>query len=78
MTNVLFLIVLIWSIFSIGRELLNGYAGVLAAFLILAYPNVFGMSRWYMCEFAALSLVTLTVLLLIKSKNFSHRVYYHK
>ena len=75
LANLFFLAVALLSIFFIGRHFSGDYAGLLAAFILTTYPIVFGLSRWCMPYFATLSMVSLTVLLLIKSKGFSDRRY---
>jgi|GEM_PF-2557516 len=74
-SNQIFFLVLILSIFGIGRVLFNNTAGLLAAFIISFYPSVFGFSRIYMLTFPALSVTTLCVYLLIKSDGFKKRKY---
>jgi hypothetical protein len=74
-SNQVFFLVLILSIFGIGRILFNNTAGLLAAFIISFYPSVFGFSRIYMLTFPMLSVATLCVYLLIKSDGFNDRKY---
>jgi len=74
-SNQIFFLVLILSIFGLGRVLFNNTVGLLAAFVISFYPSVFGFSRIYMLTFPILSVATLCVYLLIKSDGFNDRKY---
>ena len=65
-SNFLYIIILIVALFLLGRYYSNDYYGVLSAFIVMCYPVVFGLSRWYMSYFASLSMVTLTVYFLIR------------
>ncbi len=71
-SNLSFLLILIVSVFFIGKYLDSDSSGLLAAFIVTTYPVVFGMSRWCMPYFMSLSLVSLAVLFVIRSKNFSN------
>jgi len=73
MSNVFFLAVLIFAIFSIAKQLLNAQAGIFATFILLSYPTVFGLSRWCMPAFASLSTVTLTFFWILRSNGFRNR-----
>jgi len=74
-SNQFFFLMLILSIFGIGRVLFNSTTGLLAAFIISFYPAVFGFSRIYMLTFPVLSVASLCVYLLVKSDGFKDRKY---
>ena len=69
----IFLIGLIFSTYSVGRHLAGRYAGLLAAFLISMYPIIFGLSRHYLLDLPLTTMVTVNVLTLIWTEDFSHR-----
>lgn len=75
MSNLFFMIVLIFSIFLIARHFSGDYSGVLAAFIITTYPVVFSLSRWCLPYFSTLAMVSLTVLFLIRSEGFTNTKY---
>ena len=66
-------ILLITSVFFLGKELFSEKTGLLAAFLISFYPQVYGMSRVYIQDLALTSLICLDLYLLIKTKDFTAR-----
>lgn len=69
MTNIIYLAILILSIYKIGKILCCANAGLLATFIIMTYPIVFGLSRWYVNSFASLSLISLSAYYLIKAEG---------
>ncbi|MFC1666689.1 ArnT family glycosyltransferase [Candidatus Omnitrophota bacterium] len=71
----LFFLVLLLSIFKIGRFLFNNTVGLLAAFIISFYPSVFGFSRVYMLTLPILAISALCVYLFIKTGVFKNRKY---
>ena len=68
-------LILILSIFGIGKILFNRNVGLLAAFAISFYPSVFGFSRVYILTFPILAISALCVYLLIKSDGFKNLKY---
>ena len=75
MTNLVFLFILLLSVYGIGKKLFNKDTGLLAAFILSTYPIIFGFSRIYMQDIALTAMVTLSILLLILTENFSNRKY---
>lgn len=77
LANILFLALTILGMFLIGRHLSYGdnMVGVMSAFLLMSYPTIFGLSRWCMPSFAALSMVIFAVYFLLKSDSFANRKY---
>ena len=71
MLNNMFFILLILSTFLLGTRLFSEKTGLLAAFLVSFYPQVFGMSRVYIRDFALLAMICLDLYLLLKTENFT-------
>jgi 4-amino-4-deoxy-L-arabinose transferase-like glycosyltransferase len=73
MTNAVYLAVLLFSIYGIGRHLYDEATGLLAACLVSLFPILFNLARYTYIDFAMLALVALSVLLLLKSNGFRDR-----
>jgi 4-amino-4-deoxy-L-arabinose transferase-like glycosyltransferase len=71
--NVLFMGVLLFSTYSLGRRLEGRSAGLLAAFLVSVYPVIFGLSREYLLDFALTAMVSLSIATLLKTEGFRIR-----
>ncbi len=69
------LVVLILSIYGIGKILYEEATGVLAAFIVSMYPLVFTQSRIYMLDLPLTAVVAFSILLLLKSNGFSNNKY---
>jgi len=77
--NQLFFLILILSIFGIGKILFHRNMGLLAAFIISFYPSVFGFSRVYILTFPILAISAACIYLLIRSdgfKNLKYSIYF--
>lgn len=75
MSNLIFLAILIFSVYKIGLMLFNKNVGLLAAFMTAMSPMVFGISRVYLLDFPVMAMVSLSIYLLIASHFFSNRQY---
>ncbi len=73
MSNSTFLLVLIVSIYLIGKKLRDEKAGLLAAFIVTSFPIIFGFSRLYWADFALTAMVSLSICLLLYTENFRSR-----
>lgn len=73
--NIIFLPILIFSVFKIGQILLDSRAGILAAFMITMYPVMTGMTRHYNIDLALTAMIALAFLFLLKTENFNSRRY---
>lgn len=67
--NFLYIIILVLSVFGIGKILFDEWTGVSSAFLVLLYPFVFWISRQYHLDFALLAMVSLVQYLILKSEG---------
>jgi 4-amino-4-deoxy-L-arabinose transferase-like glycosyltransferase len=65
--NFLYIIILVLSVFGIGKILFDEWVGVSSAFLVLLYPFVFWISRKYYLDFALLAMVSLVQYIILKS-----------
>lgn len=73
MTNYIFLIILVFSTYAIGRLLYSRNVGILSAFIVTSFPGIFSASRTYMMDFALTSVVTLSAYFLLKTKEFTQK-----
>ncbi len=73
MTNALYLIILILSVYGIGKTMHGRSAGLLGAFAVSFFPILFGMSRNYWVDFALTAMVALSLYFLVQSDGFRNR-----
>ena len=73
MTNTVYLVILLFSVYGIGCQLYDRATGLLAACLISFFPIVFLMERFTYTEFSLLSLVALNVWVVLKTERFTRR-----
>ena len=67
--NFFYIIVLVLSVFGIGKILFNEWVGFFSALLTMLYPLVYGLSRLYYIDFALLAMVSLVQYLILKSEG---------
>lgn len=72
MSNMVFLFILILSIYKIGTLMFNRHAGLLACVLILLFPLVLSQSVLYMPDLPLTSMVAFSMFTLIKSDYFKN------
>lgn len=75
MSNSVFLFILFFSTYGIGKKIHSRKVGLLAAIILSTYPIIFGHSRVYMPSLPLAAMVALSVLFLLLSNNFSNRRY---
>lgn len=73
MANLVYVIILLASIYGIGKRMFNEKVGVLSAFIISTFPLICFLSRIYLPEIASSAICALSVYLLIRSNYFSNR-----
>lgn len=71
--NLLYLALLLWAVFDLGRSLRSERAGLVAAALVLLYPGVYGESRQFGLDFPGAALVALCMALLLRTRCLSRR-----
>lgn len=75
MTNMIFAIVLFFSIYYIGRKWEDKNTGLFAVFIVSMYPYIFGLSKTFLLEFALTALVCFSFCCLLYTDNFSRKGY---
>lgn len=71
LSNMIYLGILVFSVYFIGVKIKNRDVGLLSAFLVSMYPGVFGPSRGYGHDFPLMAMVSMAVCLIIYSDRFS-------
>ena len=71
--NLAYLLILLFSVYSIGYKLYSRKVGILAILLISLYPMVFRYSRFFGLDFAQMAITSLSICFLIYTENFSNR-----
>jgi 4-amino-4-deoxy-L-arabinose transferase-like glycosyltransferase len=73
MTNVIYMAVLLFSVYGVGTRMFNGQIGLLAACLVSLFPMSFSMSRYFYLDYALVAAVALNVYLLLRTNGFESR-----
>ena len=73
--NSFYMVILILSIYGIGKILYSRNVGLFAAFLASCYPIITSMSREYILSVMLTSITTLSYYLFLKSENFENKKY---
>lgn len=73
-SNLIWLAVLLFSVFSIGSRCMNPEAGFLSALTAALLPATYGLSRTYSLDFPLTAMVALNIYWLIRSEYFSRRI----
>lgn len=68
--NIIFLGILLFSIYGIGKTLFDRKTGLLAATIISFYPFLINLQRDYLIDFTLVSMVSISIYFLLKSNNF--------
>lgn len=68
--NIIFLGILLFSIYGIGKVLFDNKTGLLAATFISFYPFLINLQRDYLIDFTLVSMVLLSIYFLLKSDYF--------
>ena len=71
----IFLTILVFSTYGIGKKLFNEKAGLLATFIVTMYPLIFNHLRIYMLDLPLTSMITLSIYLLLLTENFTNKNY---
>jgi hypothetical protein len=74
-TNSLFLLILIISMYRIGSILYNKNIGLLSALFTSIFPLVFGQSRNAMLDFPLMAMISLSIYLLLRTNGFCSILY---
>ncbi len=73
--NILYFTIAIISIYSIAKKIFDKPTGLLAVAIFSLYPAVYGLSRFYVIEFAVMGMIPLCVLYLLNTEEFTNRKY---
>ena len=73
MSTIVFFVILVFSVYGIGKELMSEEAGILAAFIVSIFPIVFALTRSYWSDFPLTAMVSLSVYFLIRTRCFTDR-----
>lgn len=60
MCNILFYVILLFSIYGIGKKLYNKEVGIVSMFGVSMLPGIFAQSRVFFIDFSLVSMVSLT------------------
>lgn len=73
MSNIVYLVILVLSVYRIGKCLYSARMGLLTAFLVSTFPVLFSLSRILYPDFALTAMVALSISLLIGADGFKNR-----
>ena len=69
--NIIYYLILVFSVYNIAKYLWGREAGIVAAILVSFYPALIRLQREYLLDFALTSIVSLSIYFFMKSKNFN-------
>ncbi|MFH1849303.1 MAG: glycosyltransferase family 39 protein [archaeon] len=75
MSNTLFLCLMLFSVYGIGKLVNSRDTGLLAAFILPAFPQIFGLSRHYDLRFQMAAVASASIYLLLKSDGLARYLY---
>ena len=75
MVNVVYMLILLLSLYGIGRRLYNTQVGLFGAFLGAMSPFLFSMAHYTYIDYALTAMITLAVYLLLCTDGFRRPVY---
>jgi 4-amino-4-deoxy-L-arabinose transferase-like glycosyltransferase len=73
--NSIYMVILVLSVYGIGKILYTRNAGLIAAFLVSCYPIIVSMSREYIISVMLTAMTALAYYLFLKSENFENKKY---
>ncbi len=71
--NIVFIPILLTSVYLLGRRCWNSRAGLIAAYVTATLPMLYGLARWYLIEFVLTAFICVGILLLMDSGGFGNR-----
>lgn len=74
-SNILYFIILIISVYLLGKKIYGPNAGIISAYIISFYPAIFGLSRKFGLDFPLTAIVCLTLYFLLSSDEFQNRLF---
>jgi 4-amino-4-deoxy-L-arabinose transferase-like glycosyltransferase len=73
-SHAIFMAILLFATYALGRRLDQPRTGVMAAFLVGMYPILYGLSRHYLLDIPLVAMVTLAICCLVYSEDFRRPV----
>ena len=73
LSGVVFLVILVFATYGIGRTLWSRRVGLMSALFVVTSPLFVSQFKWYMLDAPLSAMVALTLYLLIKSNGFADR-----
>ncbi|HUW95584.1 MAG TPA: glycosyltransferase family 39 protein [Anaerolineae bacterium] len=73
MRNAIFVAMLLFSVYGIGKRLFARKVGLLAAFIVSTYPILFSISRMPYVDYSLAAMVSLSIYLLVICEGFRRR-----
>jgi len=74
-SQILYMIILIFSVYGIGKHFYNKKVGVLAAFITITMPGIMALSRTYRPDLSLTAMTTLSFYMLLLTNNFKNKKY---
>lgn len=74
-TNIIYFLIMIFSVYFIGKKIGNRKIGLLSAFILSVFPMIFGMSRSFMLEFSLTAMVSFSICCLLYAEGFTNKKY---
>lgn len=75
MSNLIYLLILLFSTYYIGKKICNEKVGLLSAFMISFFPAIYIYYRTFYIEFALTAMITLSLYFLISANYFMNIKY---
>jgi 4-amino-4-deoxy-L-arabinose transferase-like glycosyltransferase len=75
MTNVIYIAILLLSVYGIGARMFGKQVGLLSSCLVSLFPMSFSMARYFYLDYALTAAVALSVYLLLLTHGFESRKY---
>ncbi|MCB4791197.1 MAG: glycosyltransferase family 39 protein [Elusimicrobia bacterium] len=75
LANLVFMLIMILSVYNAGAKISGKKAGFLSVFILLSYPFIFALSRSPLPDFAMSAMVSLSLCCLIYCEHFSKTAY---
>jgi 4-amino-4-deoxy-L-arabinose transferase-like glycosyltransferase len=73
LTHSIYLLLLLWGVYSLGKGIYGHRAGMVAMFLIATFTGIVHYSRDYLLDFPAAAVVTVGIYAMIQSEEFQRR-----
>ncbi len=74
-TNIIYFLIMVFSVYFIGKKIGNRKIGLLSAFILSVFPMIFGMSRSFMLEFSLTAMVSFSICCLFYAEGFTNKKY---